>query len=612
MFILSDNIEEISVFLDMVILSLLLKFRPDNLKLLLIDTNKITLSKYSTIPHLLKPVINDIKEYSLIFEWISKEIDRRLSELSINGCKTISAYNERVFAQSVEDENTLLYPIIIVYNELEMNKEFISSPGIDANIDKIINFGHLVSIHLVLSTVSYTDISTILFREKSMTKVLFHLNKDIKCIEKNCCFDTDKLNSNGDFLLYDYISITENRFQSATIEDIELQSIIDFVSVQAFQSFISDPHPMTKPSKELINEKATQNNESLAGKFSKVFDSRVHIYPTDDDLILKAFCIVIEEKWATPTYLQRRLNIDYNLASNIIAIFEKRGIISEPVVEGSQRREILLTKEQIEYYLKIYENVNKEDFAINDFTDLNKKNKSTEETIEELNKKIVISYTNEIYDLLSNKPLLNLSEHDGYMTFTNIMIKNLKKVKILEGPKDKEGNVYLIERIPSRKELENIIQRSYYQDQRKRDFWNSVKDNCYRYTFIIIAIVLMALFGYAVYDDMTDENKIAIRKYEQTYGKESKIILEARSSVRRVLKSPSSANFWRDDVAKRSTLLTDEFVKNKPYPKERTWQVIGTVEATNSFGAKLKTTYLVIVVYWGENNYETIHVEELP
>ncbi|MBS1958607.1 MAG: DNA translocase FtsK 4TM domain-containing protein [Bdellovibrionales bacterium] len=345
-----------SVFVNGLLGSLLYRFTPDELRLILVDPKFIEFSFYHDIPHLLLPVVDDPKNASSALKWATREMERRYRILEAAGVRNLQSYNDKVDsigaeamadilqaeAQSQEESGMLMTGgdwieafekdessapvigklpyIVIVIDELA-DLMMTVKKDVEGSVARIAQKARAAGVHLVIATQRpSTDVITGLIKANMPTRVSFSLSSQI---DSRTILDrpgAERLLGQGDMLFIPPGSSDPIRLQGAFFDDGELNKITDFLRDQG------------KPSYR--NEILIDPEEAAAAAADESGESN------QDPLFEEALYIVRNSKSASASFLQRRLQIGYNRAARIIEMMEERGIVGP--ADGARPREILM------------------------------------------------------------------------------------------------------------------------------------------------------------------------------------------------------------------------------------------------------------------------------
>ncbi|MBC7398267.1 MAG: DNA translocase FtsK 4TM domain-containing protein [Bdellovibrionales bacterium] len=344
-----------SVFMNGLICSLLYRFTPDELRLILVDPKFIEFSFYHDIPHLLLPVVDDPKNASSALKWAVREMERRYRILEAAGVRNLQSYNEKVDemgaeamalllqteAQVQEESGNLMtggdwievfekddsgapiigklpYTVIIIDELADLMMTV--KKEVEGSIARIAQKARASGIHLVLATQRpSTDVVTGLIKANMPTRLSFSLSSQIDSRTILDRAGAERLLGQGDMLFIPPGQNEPVRLQGAFIDDNELTKITDFLREQG---------------------KPAYRNEILIDPEEQSADGSGESESDQDPLFEEALYIVRNSRSASASFLQRRLQIGYNRAARIIELMESRGIVGP--ADGAKPREILM------------------------------------------------------------------------------------------------------------------------------------------------------------------------------------------------------------------------------------------------------------------------------
>lgn len=342
-----------SVCMNTLIMSLLFKFSPYDLRLIMVDPKFVELEMYRPLPHLITPVVNDPKKVPYALRWGVNEMERRYKLLAKVKSKNLAAFNSRPRdPEPVMDEAGNPIPhklpiLIIIIDELADIMMTEAKGDVETAICRIAQKGRAAGIHLVIATQTpRKDIITGVIKANLPTKIAF---KVVSGIDSRVILDTigaETLLGKGDMLFRGPGGDSLERIQGSMVSDAETQRVVDFVSGQVEQVFdtkvILEEQPDGEENDGDFDDGDSESND-LPPEFANSIAAK-YLQPGDSDLVRKGLEIILNENKASTSYLQRRLTIGYNKAAEIIDILEKRGIVSAPL-PGGQKRDILVFDE---------------------------------------------------------------------------------------------------------------------------------------------------------------------------------------------------------------------------------------------------------------------------
>ncbi|PMP62788.1 MAG: hypothetical protein C0192_08655 [Desulfurella multipotens] len=305
-----------SVGLNTMIISILYKSTPDEVKFVLIDPKMIELSMYDGIPHLLMPPVVDPKQASGALAALVKEMETRYKIMSESGVRNIDGFNEKARNGQID------YPpfpyIVVVIDELS-DLMMVSSKKVELSIARLAQMARAAGIHLIVATQRPSvDVLTGLIKANFSARISFKVSSKIDSRTILDSQGAEMLLGRGDMLFLQPGTSHFVRVHGAYIADDELKSIIDYVKSQGTPIY----------NEELINEAKEESGIEEA------------IDEEKDELFDEALKIIKEGGSPTISYIQRRLKIGYNRSARIVEQMEKMGILSKPDDKG--KRELLI------------------------------------------------------------------------------------------------------------------------------------------------------------------------------------------------------------------------------------------------------------------------------
>ena len=322
-----------SVCLNAIISSILMTRRPDEVRMLMIDPKMVELSCYKTLPHLMHPVVTDMRKAEAILAWAVEKMEERYALLARAGVRHVSMYNQlgkeelikRLEPENQEEKRAIPrhLPFIIVVADEIADLMMTSGKEVEQHIIRLAQKSRAVGIHLILATQKPTvDVITGLIKSNLPARIAFQVasRTDSRVVLDE--MGADKLLGDGDMLFLWPGTSTLLRGQGTYMSDDEIDSVVDFVSTGE-QHFV----------KELVHMKVDDASADLAAKL-----------PRRDDLYETAVDIVVGEGRGSVSLLQRALGIGYGRAARLIDFMAEDGIVG--AYAGSQAREVLITDEQ--------------------------------------------------------------------------------------------------------------------------------------------------------------------------------------------------------------------------------------------------------------------------
>lgn len=306
-----------SVCINTIIMSILYKSSPDEVKLLLIDPKVVELSVYNDIPHLLIPVVTDPKKAAFALNWAVEEMEKRYKIFAKNSVRDISSYNKKVQANNEEK----LANIVIIIDELA-DLMMVAAQQIEDYICRLAQMARAAGIYLIVATQRPSvDVITGTIKANIPSRISFAVSSQVDSRTILDMGGAEKLLGKGDMLFYPSFYSKPLRIQGGFISDNEVERVVSFLK----------KNNTTEYNEEIID--VVQNSKNI-----DLEDS--------DELLPEAINLVVEEGQASISYLQRRLKIGYSRAARIVDEMEERDIVGGH--EGSKPRKVLITKEDLE------------------------------------------------------------------------------------------------------------------------------------------------------------------------------------------------------------------------------------------------------------------------
>lgn len=301
-----------TVAINILLTSLLYSKGPDELKLLLIDPKRVELPSYNGIPHLLTPVITDLKKTITALKWVLREMDRRFTLLAHAGRRDINSYNS-------SSEESLPY-LVVVIDELA-DLMVAAASEVEASIIRIAQMARAVGIHLVVATQRPSvDVLTGLIKANMTTRLAFAVASGV---DSRTILDTtgaEKLLGRGDCLFVSAELSKPKRLQGAFVSEGEVSRIVAALRALGSPDYVEVTAPLLREADE---------GESSLGSGED-----------GDPLLQEAIGVIQQAGRASASLLQRRLKIGYARAARILDLLEARGIIGPG--EGAKPREVLI------------------------------------------------------------------------------------------------------------------------------------------------------------------------------------------------------------------------------------------------------------------------------
>ena len=322
-----------SVCINSLLVSLLYKARPDEVKLILIDPKKVELNIYNGIPHLLVPVVFDPKKAAGSLHWAVTEMERRFELIESKNTRNIAQYNALVADDPTQE---FLPQIVIIIDELAdlmMN----APDDVETSICRLAQKARAAGMHLIIGTQRPSvDVITGLIKANIPSRIAFTVASQIDSRTIIDAQGAEKLIGRGDMLYAPVGSAKPIRVQGAFVSETEIEEIVDFIRDQSFGTTYSDEvMAQINRAAELCGQKKGKGVPTAASDAGA---------DDNDPMLDSAIALAVEMGKISTSLIQRRLQLGYGRAAKIIDMMERRGIVSAP--DGQKPRAVLITREQ--------------------------------------------------------------------------------------------------------------------------------------------------------------------------------------------------------------------------------------------------------------------------
>lgn len=308
-----------SVCINGIITSILMRAKPHEVKMMMIDPKKVELNIYNGIPHLLAPVVTDPKKAAQALNKVVAEMERRYDLFSETGNRNIESYNNFVKEYNEtadsEDQQPLLPYIVVLIDELA-DLMMVASKEVEDSITRLAQMARAAGIHLIIATQRPSvDVITGVIKANIPSRIAFSVSSQTDSRTILDMGGADKLLGRGDMLFLPVGLSKPVRIQGAFLSDQEVEKIVDHCITQQ----------KAKYQEEMIPDEITETQEE-----------------PDDELFDEAVELIIEMQRASVSMLQRRFRIGYTRAARLIDMMEDRGIVGP--YEGSKPRKVIITE----------------------------------------------------------------------------------------------------------------------------------------------------------------------------------------------------------------------------------------------------------------------------
>ena len=341
-----------SVFINSLMMSILYKATPDDVKMVLVDPKRLELSLYGDIPHLLAPVVTDPKVASNVLRNATREMENRLKLLAQRGVRNIDQYNRTfqkqqslsLFENTEESEHKPLPYLVIIIDELA-DLMMVDTNNVEESITRLAQMARAVGIHLILATQRPSvDVITGLIKANFPARISFRVASKVDSRTILDANGSESLLGRGDMLYLPAGSARLHRIHGPLVTEDEISAVCEFWKEQAqakYNEALLDPpkdeDEKPRNGKAGASERTYENEEGGGGGDD-----------VDDDLYQDAVRICLEMGRASTSTLQRRLRIGYGRAAHLIDLMEKDGIVGPP--DGTRPREVLKGKDWMQEF----------------------------------------------------------------------------------------------------------------------------------------------------------------------------------------------------------------------------------------------------------------------
>ena len=327
-----------SVCTNSLIVSLLYKSTPEEVRFIMVDPKMVELAPYNGIPHLLIPVVTDPKKAAGALQWAVFEMMKRYKLFSENGVKELSAYNA-LAEQFQPDENgeqmKKLPSVVVVIDELA-DLMLVAAKEVEDSICRVAQMGRAAGVHLVIATQRPSaDVITGLMKANIPSRIAFAVASSM---ESRIILDTtgaEKLVGKGDMLYFPLGDAKPTRVQGCFITPEEIDRVVSFVKNAAGEAHYDQD--VIEKIQQAVDAKADKGSKSAPADSAQDGEEV-------DELLSAAVEVVLETGQASVSMLQRRLKLGYSRAARLVDQMEERGYVGP--FEGSKPRQLLITKEK--------------------------------------------------------------------------------------------------------------------------------------------------------------------------------------------------------------------------------------------------------------------------
>ncbi len=319
-----------SVCINDIIISLLMQFKPNDVKLILVDPKMTELSSYKGIPHLLTPVVTDYRKAAAALEWAAQKMDERYERLTKVGCRSLATYNSMSAAERLKrippDEDPDAYrdpmPYIVIIVDEFADLMACAGKDVERAVGRLTAKARAAGIHVIMATQRPSvDVVTGTLKTNLPCRIAFQLPTKVDSriiLDQN---GAERLVGRGDMLIMPPGSNALVRAKAAWVSDEEINKVVAFIKEQAAPEYCEELERQQRAGGDAEEEEETQ-----------------------DDMFDRCVEVVLEMGRASTSLLQRKLGLGYTRAAKIIDMMERKGIVGP--ANGAKPREILYTIER--------------------------------------------------------------------------------------------------------------------------------------------------------------------------------------------------------------------------------------------------------------------------
>ncbi len=316
-----------SVFINSIILSILYKAAPSEVKLIMVDPKKVEFEKYRGIPHLMFPVVSNPKRAAGVLAWAVKEMEDRYEKMAKVGVRDLRNYNKLMKQDPSDDPDLQPLPLIVIIIDELSDLMVVAGDEVEDSIYRLAQMARAAGMYLIIATQRPSvDVITGVIKANIPSRIALKVASQH---DSRTILDTigaEQLLGNGD-MIYKPAGLDRSlRVQGAWVSDDEIENVVEFIRSQNIAPT------------EIVEE-------SLEEKISEI-DKKFVDAANTDDLLEEAIAFVVKEQEASVSMLQRRFRIGHGRAGNLIDEMEKRGVVGPHL--GSKPREVLLTMDELE------------------------------------------------------------------------------------------------------------------------------------------------------------------------------------------------------------------------------------------------------------------------
>lgn len=325
-----------SVCINTIIMSLLYRNTPDDMKLILVDPKRVEFRAYEGLPHLLVPVVSDMKKAAGALQWAVSEMERRFGLIEQVGARDISGYAKAIAAS---DEPHEKLPRIVIFIDELAELMLVARDAVETSICRIAQKARAAGMHLIIGTQRPSvDVVTGLIKANIPSRIACAVKSQVDSRTMIDKAGAENLMGNGDMLL-NPIGIPEpKRVQGAFVSDEEVAAVVSFIKAQDTENTADTEHILA----EIEREAARCENPKKGGSSSSL--SAPGEDGEEDPMLMDALALAVESGKISTSLIQRRLSLGYGRAAKLIDRMQQLGYVGAPI--GQKPRDVLITPER--------------------------------------------------------------------------------------------------------------------------------------------------------------------------------------------------------------------------------------------------------------------------
>ncbi len=344
-----------SVMINSIITTLLMRARPEDVRLIMVDPKRVELAGYNDLPHLYVPVVTEPKQAASALQWAVSEMERRLKVFERLNVRKISTFNEKQAAGEFEhyDNPPKKMPYLVIIIDELSDLMMVAGKDVEASIVRIAQLGRAAGIHLIVATQRpSSNVVTGLIKANITNRIAFNVATGIDSRVIIDQMGAEKLTGLGDMLFSKVDWGKPRRIQGCFVSDEEINEIVEFVKSQSEPDYHEEILSAVSPAMVASTGAGPVRTSNAEPE-------------NDDPLVWEAAKIVVETQLGSTSGLQRRLKVGYARAGRIMDMLEEKGIVGPP--DGSKPREVLLDEEGLEALKDIEAQMQEEDSGFGEF-----------------------------------------------------------------------------------------------------------------------------------------------------------------------------------------------------------------------------------------------------